>query len=424
MSTPRVQSAPSRNPLRPGLVVLALSLLVAFPARGADPVARLDLTSAEWRDDLRAFATQLPKRHPRPFHFMSREVIEREIASLDSAIGGLDGPTILVRMMRIAAMVGDGHTGFRLRDPLVQVYPLGVRNFGDQIRVIRTAAGADSALGMRLMSVDDTPVTEILSRLDRLIAQDENPGLREAETPGFLTIGMLLHGIGVVHDVRQARFRFEDDRGTPLTLNLAPIDVPAADVAWHFTSSELPLYRRNRTESLAFTWLPESRTVYCNFRNYHDLGARAGKMFEFIDQHPVDRLVIDMRQNGGGDFFQGRHHLVEPIRKRQALDREGHLFVLISPITFSAALANAIDFRDKTKAMLVGEPIGERPNSWSENDEFVLPHSHLTVSYSTKYYEFAPGKDVIAPDRVIAPTWEEFRAGRDPVLEWILGCCR
>jgi len=86
--------------------------------------------------------------------------------------------------------------------------------------------------------------------------------------------------------------------------------------------------------------------------------------------------------------------------------------------------ANAIDFRDKTKAMLVGEPIGEKPNSWSENDEFVLPNSHLTVSYSTKFYEFAPGQKVITPDHVIAPTWEEFRAGRDPVLEWITGCCR
>ena len=116
--------------------------------------------------------------------------------------------------------------------------------------------------------------------------------------------------------------------------------------------------------------------------------------------------------------------MIEPILKRPTLNQDGHLFVIIGPITFSAALANAIHFRDQTKAMLVGEPIGEKPNSWSENDEFVLPRSHLTVSYSTKYYEFAPGESVITPKQLIVPTWEEFRDGRDPVLEWIVGCCR
>jgi hypothetical protein len=418
------QALPSGNALRPGIAFLALALLVAPPARGAAPTGRLDLTTAQWREDLRAFATQLPKRHAQPFHFMTREAFDREVASLDSAIAGLDGPTVLARLTRIAAMVGDGHTRINIPPALLSFYPLGLRNFGNQIRVIRTAAGADSALGMRLVSIDDTPVAEALSRVDRLQAQDELPGLREAQAPGYLTNATLLHGVGVVRDERRARVTFQDDGGAPLTLTLAPVTLPPADVVWHLTSPEVPLYRRNRTEALAFTWLEESRTVYCNFRNYQDLGDRAAKLFAFVDQHPVDRLVIDMRQNGGGDFYEGRSHLVNPIRKRPAIDRAGHLFVIVGPITFSAALANAIDFRNQTHAMLVGEPIGEKPNSWSENDEFTLPNSRLKVSYSTKFYEFAPGQQVITPDRVIVPTWEEFRAGRDPVLEWILGCCR
>ena len=46
-------------------------------------------------------------------------------------------------------------------------------------------------------------------------------------------------------------------------------------------------------------------------------------------------------------------------------------------------MVNAIDFRKETNAILVGEPIGERPNSYSENDEMTLPDSRLVVSYST-----------------------------------------
>jgi hypothetical protein len=50
-----------------------------------------------------------------------------------------------------------------------------------------------------------------------------------------------------------------------------------------------------------------------------------------------------------------------------------------------------------------------------------LPHSRLVMSYSTKYYKFVD-EDVpaVMPDQRIDPEWTAFRAGRDPVMEWIL----
>ena len=82
-------------------------------------------------------------------------------------------------------------------------------------------------------------------------------------------------------------------------------------------------------------------------------------------------------------------------------------------------MKNAIDFRTVAHATLVGETIGEKPNSYSENDEMTLPHTRLLVSYSTKYYKFLPDDGLVAPDREIKPTWEDWVAGRDPVLDWI-----
>ncbi|MGH9221737.1 MAG: hypothetical protein ACRD1W_20690 [Vicinamibacterales bacterium] len=69
----------------------------------------------------------------------------------------------------------------------------------------------------------------------------------------------------------------------------------------------------------------------------------------------------------------------------------------------------------------VGEPIGERPNSYSENDEMTLPNSKLVVSYSTRYYRFVD-EDVpaVLPDMHIEQTSADFRAGRDGVMDWIL----
>ena len=138
--------------------------------------------------------------------------------------------------------------------------------------------------------------------------------------------------------------------------------------------------RQRPGEAFWFVVLPDERTLYVNFRRYTSLAEDARKMFDFMDANPhVTRLVIDLRQNGGGDFTKVRRSMLPGIKQRTKINTKGRLFVLIGRRTFSAAMANAVDFRKETDAILVGEPIGERPNSYSENDEMTLPNSRLVV---------------------------------------------
>jgi len=130
--------------------------------------------------------------------------------------------------------------------------------------------------------------------------------------------------------------------------------------------------------------------------------------------------VIDLRENPGGDFTKGRDLLLPRLRVHR-LNERGRLFVAIGRFTFSAAMTNAADFLNETNATLVGEPTGARPNGWQEKGEFTLPHSHLQVSVSTAYYRFLDEDlPAVMPHEHIPLTWEDFRAGRDPVLEWIV----
>jgi hypothetical protein len=128
-----------------------------------------------------------------------------------------------------------------------------------------------------------------------------------------------------------------------------------------------------------------------------------------------------MRLNGGGDFELGRQFLLPVLQGRPTINRPGGVYVVTGPGTFSAAMVNAIDLRHKANAILVGEATGARPNSYSEHGEFRLPNSGLGVSYSIRYYRFGVDADTaVVPDKRIQPTWEQFRAGRDTVVEWIL----
>jgi len=43
------------------------------------------------------------------------------------------------------------------------------------------------------------------------------------------------------------------------------------------------------------------------------------------------------------------------------------------------------------------------------------------VRASTLWYAFRKkGPNVVAPEKEIVPTWNDMKAGRDPVLDWVL----
>jgi hypothetical protein len=414
----------------PASIVVVLSLLLGavlppvLGQRQRETSKPAQPSKEEWRRDLHYFATELAKRHKNLFHTVSREAFDRAVAELDVAIPALADHQIVVGLMKIAASVGDGHTGVRQPREWTR-YPVLFYWFGRELRVIAVSGKEyEQVLGARVVAIGGIALDEVENRVRSCFpsARSENEWYVMSTGPAFLSRPQVLHALGVVPDLGPAPFTFEDDQGNRFDVALAPIAAdPAAAQQWLRPAPAEPLSRQRPGERFWFTQLPESRTVYVSFRGYQSLGEKARELFAFLDANPVDRLVIDLRQNGGGDFFEGRKHLIKPIVERPAINQKGKLFVLVGRQTFSAAMVNAIDFRELTNALLVGEPIGERPNSYSENDEMTLPSSRLVVSYSTRYYQFVD-EDVpaVMPDQRVDPSWEVYRSGGDPVMDWVL----
>lgn len=386
------------------------------------------LNKEQWRQDLQYLARELPKRHKNLFHTVSREQFERSVAELDTAIPSLQDHQIVVRMMQITAMVGDGHTGVHM-PPYFKLLPLALYWFGNELRVTGTQKEYERALGARVVKVGAFSIDDVQARIRSCLpsAENENEWYVMSSSPSFITRSEILHALGVVPDPERVPITFADEQGKQFTLEIVPFMPPPAVKGAIALPGALPaakvqpLFRQKPAESFWFTHLPDLQTTYVNFRRYDSLGEHSRALFAFIDRHQPKRLVIDLRQNGGGDFFEGRKHLIRPIKERPALNQKGRLFVIVGRRTYSAAMANAIDFKKETNAILVGEPIGERPNSYSENDEMTLPNSRIVVSYSTRYYKFLD-EDVpaVMPDKRIDPNWPDFKAGRDAVMDWIL----
>jgi hypothetical protein len=315
--------------------------------------------------------------------------------------------------------VGDGHTYVEF-PPDRATLPLTFERFKDEYRIIRVAAGLEKALGARVVKIHDTPIDRVRDILLSMTPGGETQELAEARVAYFLSGGMVLHGFGIIPDRKNARLTLADNEGHRFVVTVQALR-PGEKPAWVSVCKEPPLYQQRPGESFWYTYLPDSRTVYCNFRGYQDLGKHARGLLALVSEKRPDKLVIDLRQNGGGDFTEGLKHLIDPIHKLPGINAKGHLFVLIGVHTFSAAMSNAAQFRSRTSAILVGQTIGERPNSYQEVRQMKLPNSRLEVRFSTRYYRFVEtGQNVVRPDREIIPSWTEYKAGRDPVLGWVL----
>jgi C-terminal processing protease CtpA/Prc len=136
-----------------------------------------------------------------------------------------------------------------------------------------------------------------------------------------------------------------------------------------------------------------------------------------LDTGSVDRLVIDLRDNTGGNAGI-LNPFIESIRSRSWLNQTGRLFVLINRGTASSGVDNAITLQSRTRPILVGEPTGGKPNSFGEVRSFTLPYSGLTVNYSTRFFRLVAGDPpALAPNVFVEYPWSAYQAGCDPVLE-------
>jgi len=400
-------------------IALPLALLAALAGCSSRP-AKLDIPPQAWRADLEVVRTKLPKLHINAFHALSHAEFDREMWSLEAESRRDNPDARFVGLMAVLNRIGDGHTG--VTAPQDRAYfPIEIRRFGDELRVSRAAPQAKMALGARVLAIGGLPAEEALHRMLGLTPADENPPLRLALATNYLSVGLILHGLGIVAQRSRATYRLQQDRGVPFEVTLS--STPSRDKSdWLRPYQKPALADLNPDTPFWCTAVSAARAVYCDFRAYDGLDARARSMFDLLKSSHANKLIIDLRQNGGGDYTVGEADLVRPIAELPSINRKGHLFVLIGPETFSAAMNNAAQFRSKTAAILVGETIGEKPNSYQEPRELVLPNSHVVVRYSTRWYAFQPhGPNEISPDVRILPSWADYASGRDPAVDYALG---
>jgi hypothetical protein len=419
-------------------LVLALGLALAAPVSAQSlpsqpAAASAELTAEQWRADLRFMAAELQRRHANLYHTVSREAFAAAVADLDARIPGLQRNQIIAGMMRIVAMVGDGHTRIDPRkDPAFRFpsLPLRLYRFEDGLYVRAVRPDQRALLGARVEAIGGVPVAEAMRRAAALASRDNEIGAR-LFVPLYLAMPDLLHALGLS----------ESREGARLTLSRGgrrwTVEVPAGQVdpSWppdtdislvtpdgwlDARTTTQPLWLQAPLEYHRLIELPARRALYAQLNMVTNI---QGQTLDQFGRRIRDRaaainprgVILDLRLNQGGGGHLRNGLIRELIRTE---DEDTRLFVLTARGTFSASQFILDDLDRLTGAIVIGEPAGSRPTHYGDAYRVTLPNSGIQLRISIWYWQedqnFAPWTwvDLAAP-----LTFADYVAGRDPALE-------
>jgi tetratricopeptide (TPR) repeat protein len=424
------------------LIGMALFQGVTLVAQGltSGTVDRAD--TDKWREDLRFMAEAMPKYHKNLFHTMTREQFIAAVRDLDRRIPNLARHQIIVELARIVAMVGDGHTNISpTRDPKIgfHILPIKPYFFDDSLYVRAATKEYANLIGASVEQIGNAPATKAYELVKQLIGRDNEMDLRFF-APFLMSMPEVLHAVGLISQPDRATLVL-DKNGHKQTVELKSVGLPQlmspdTDLSWlpqpgwidarDSAKQPPPLWLRDPQNKFWFEYLRDSQTLYVQLnqignKDDESMDYFSKRLLAFIDANSVDRLILDLRLNRGGNGEFNRPILRALIKARK-IDQMGKLFVIIGRSTWSAAQFLVNSLEDYTDALFVGEPTGGKRNSYGDSRRIVLPNSGITVRVSTLWWQEdeRDRRQWKAPDIAADLKFDDYRNNTDPALKMAL----
>ncbi|MBZ9624146.1 S41 family peptidase [Clostridium sp. FP2] len=384
--------------------------------------------NTRWLEDINFLSRELSLKHKNLFFQKNKEDFFKEIDSLKTDIESLSNYEIKLEIAKIVASMGDAHTYVPLNINLL--LPLELYWFADGIYVIVAPQQYKEILYRKIIKINNIDMEEVINILSSIISY-ENETYLKSQLPKYFPAIELLYDLGLVNDIDSLELTFEDKNKKERTLEIKSMPLGEWKELYNLInndlmySTNLPLYRRNSHKNYWFEYIDASSIVYFKYNACKDMPPKdvftfCSELINFIEAHVVEKLIIDLRNNFGGNSSL-LNPFIEYIINCDKINKTGNLFIIIGRETFSSALLNSFFLKENTSAIFLGEPTGGKPNCYGEVQRFILKNSGLTVCYSTEYYKIIEDDTLLSllPDVNIEFTIQNYINNEDPCFEYV-----
>jgi hypothetical protein len=393
----------------------------------------------------------------RSFTPATRAEANRRIDALEAFDTVLDRPHFRVLLMQIDALADNGHSRIE-NEPSADPMELPVRvvTFSDGLYVMRATENNAELLGSRVTAIDGRPIDVVMSKLAQLRGGTAN--WRRLHAAQFLTLQDMLYGIDVAPDMQHSNWSVETPAGATITRRLDAYTPPASELVApekRWLSSEplagmtgswrafepdhaLPISLTDFDRAFRSLPLPGKCTEFVQLKSNVDEGGQSIRDFlssteKRLQQIQPCNVILDLRYDGGGDYLNTYGFARKLLRLVPSM---GRVIVLTGPATFSAAISTAAAVRHagQERVVILGEPVGDRLQFYSEGGRACLPNYPLCVAYETGKHDYQHACDdwtvcfwlnyffefrveSLDPDELVPLSFKDWRAGVDPVLD-------
>jgi tetratricopeptide (TPR) repeat protein len=404
--------------------------------------AQKELTISQWQSDLHHLQKKIHADYRHLFHAITTKQFDSAVAVFRKNIPHFSRTEIIVGFARLLAQFKIGHTGLGFCDSetgrfLFHYYPITLYSFTDGLFIKSAHAQYVDAIGGRVTKIGNDPVGLALQKMREVIPCENEQHFR-SNLQYYFRLPEILHALKITETAQAVVLTYsKDGKEKHITIKA---EEPPVDF-WHgerqlpdgwidaypgFHSPRAPLWLKEPNKLRYDEYLAEPKIYYVRHSAVVDepgetMAAYFKRVFDFIDSHDVDKFVLDIRSNPGGNNYLNKP-VITGIVQAKKINRYGHLFVITGATTFSAAQNLSNELEKYTEAIFVGEPTGENVNFWGDVKTEILPNSKLGVVLSWLWWQNMDPRDKRpwkAPDLAVGMSFENYRNGFDSALQVI-----
>jgi hypothetical protein len=417
----------------------AFALVAIFSLTGLRLSAQDKQSTADWQADLKFLQETVHQDYPFLFKKTTKEVFDQKVAELAASIPTMQQHEIITGFARIVSSFEYGHTSMRLGvgDMAFKKLPINLYHFNDGVYVEGVHEGNLEALGAKVLKVAGMPVDEALLAV-RPVFPAENDQFFKGYGLSYLTFPEVLHAQGVTKELQTEVVLTLQKNGKTFDHTFMVGDMGDIPISYGFTKQEgdwrsardqavTPNYLKELDKHYYFEYLPDTKTAYVRYSQVvpdpsESIPDFYDRVFDFVEKNEVEKLVLDVRLNGGGNNFNNKTLVTQVIRSEK-INQTGKFFVLIGRRTFSACQNLINEFDNYTNVIFVGEPSGENVNFYGDNRTVELPNSKIPVRLSWAWWQDKPqwqNADWTVPQLAVDLSFAQYQKNEDPILKTAL----
>ncbi len=406
------------------------------------------ISSSKWIQDIDYLNQVAQKDFEKLFVKITPQEFEEHVEKLKKEVPNLSDIEITIKLAELVAKFEYGHTAVPLipqrnsqhgydGNVSFHAFPINFYWFSDGVFIQGIHKDYGEIVGAKVKRIGNLDVMDALDRV-RPVVSIENESFFKAYGLLYLNLAEVLQAKGIIDqgkslplvvekDGKEVRKRIELNQDDFPSYSYGLIEDKENWVSARVNKKDLPLYIHRPEKFYLSKAIPDSKAYYIresavrnqNGKSIADFYEEA--MSEF-NQGDYEKLIIDLRLNGGGNNYNNKD-VVKHLIRSDKLKEKGSLVVIIGRRTFSAAqnLVNEID--NYTPAIFIGEPTAENVNFMGDTRTITLPNSKVNVRLSFAWWQDKPqweNNEWTTPDLYVEMSSQDYIFDKDPVLQTAL----